>query len=304
MGSFWDWYRRSQEQAQLENIPLVELDWLIFALTHLDKLALRLKQGSLDDDRIKHLDRLWQERVIKRTPVQYLAGWLTWRDLELNVTPAVLIPRPETELIIDLAKDLAKNLIASSSFSGNQVWVDLGTGSGAIALALAQTFSDGAIYAVDCSGEALAIAKANAVRNNLSNRIKFYHGNWFEPLEFLKSSITGMVSNPPYIPTAEMSHLQIEVTQHEPHLALDGGVDGLDALRHLVDVAPEYLVPGGCWIVEVMAGQTDVVRSLLVDNGNYSKIQTHRDQANIERFVSALKIPANMAIPTSRISNL
>jgi release factor glutamine methyltransferase len=286
MEGFWDWYKRSQRQAQLENIPLVELDWLISGLTHLDKLALRLERGSLDGDQIKQLEHLWQERIIKRTPVQYLVGCLTWRDLELNVTPAVLIPRPETELIIDLAKDLA----GSSSFSTNQVWVDLGTGSGAIALGLAQTFSDSAIYAVDCSGEALAIAKANAIRNNLSARIKFHHGKWFEPLESLKSSITGLVSNPPYIPTAEMSHLQIEVTQHEPHLALDGGVDGLDALRHLVDVAPEYLIPGGCWIVEVMAGQTEAVRSLLAANGNYTKIQTHRDQANIERFVSAMTV--------------
>ncbi|MFM7600729.1 MAG: peptide chain release factor N(5)-glutamine methyltransferase [Pseudanabaena sp.] len=286
--NFWEWYDRNLLMAQEENIPIFELDWLILRLTSLDKLDLRLRSPNIAQkitpETLTKLDQLWQKRLSDRVPVQYLAGSVTWRDLDLQVSPAVLIPRPETELIIDI---VAENCRDPSYQKG--IWVDLGTGSGAIAIALAKKFSQAEIHAVDYSQDALEIATINANKNN--QQIHFHHGSWFEPLANfnLQNRPAGIVSNPPYIPSIEVLNLQPEVTKHEPHLALDGGDDGLDAIRELVNIAPQYLITGGFWIVELMAGQAEIVRSLLQANGRYTNIQIHKDYAAIARFVSANK---------------
>ena len=195
------------------------------------------------------------------------------------MSDAVLIPRPETECIIDLVAEM----IAKSPELATGNWVDLGTGSGAIAIALADLMPNATIHAVDTSADALAIAKLNSKQLNNGDRIQFYHGNWFEPVAHLRGKLSGMVSNPPYIPSREVLVLQPEVTDHEPHLALDGGEDGLDCLRHLVMAAPEYLVPSGLWIVEMMMGQMDTVVGLL-ENTGYESIVRSRDLEGVERF--------------------
>lgn len=283
IAEFWHWYEHSRQQAFSYNIPVAELDWLITRVTSLDKLALRLKQLSavqvlLLTSQLEYLQKLWQQRQNECVPVQYLAGTTTWRNLELSVSPAVLIPRPETELLIDL--------VAEINQSG--IWVDLGTGSGAIALGLAQALPISSIHAVDCSSAALEIAKVNAKQCGLSDRIQFHLGSWFEPLTAVQHQITGMVSNPPYIPTAEIARLEPHVAKHEPHLALDGGADGLDVIRHLINTAPQYLISGGHWLVELMIGQAELVQTLLQAHGNYHHIQIHRDCYGINRFVSAI----------------
>ena len=269
-------------------MSVYELDWLILRTTNLDKLDLRLRSPSISQkitsEILINLDDLWQKRISDRIPVQYLTGSVTWRDLQLQVTPAVLIPRPETELIIDI---IAENCQAPIYQQG--IWVDLGTGSGAIAIGLAQHFAatKAKILAIDYSPSALEIAQLNALNN--SQKIDFHHGNWFEPLAKLnlKNKLTGLVSNPPYIPSIQVLNLQPEVTNHEPHLALDGGDDGLNAIHELVNTAPTYLISGGFWIIEIMAGQAEIVRSLLIANGNYTNIHIHQDYAGIERFISA-----------------
>ena len=286
--NFWEWYDRQLVAANQNDVSIYELDWLILHTTNLDKLDLRLRLPDISQkitaEILTNLDQLWQKRISDRIPVQYLTGSVTWRDLELQVTPAVLIPRPETELIIDI---IAENCHAPIYQNG--IWIDLGTGSGAIAIALAQYFAatTAKILAIDCSLAALEIAKLNSINNG--QEIDFYHGNWFEPLAQLKleNKLTGLVSNPPYIPSIEVLNLQPEVTNHEPHLALDGGNDGLDAIHELVNTAPTYLISGGFWIIEMMAGQAEIVRSLLIANGNYTNIQIHQDYAGIERFISA-----------------
>jgi release factor glutamine methyltransferase len=166
-------------------------------------------------------------------------------------------------------------------------WADLGTGSGAIAMGLATAFPEARIHAIDQSGAALAIAQANAADYGLSDRIHFYQGSWLEPLTALKGQIWGIASNPPYIPSQMVLELQPEITQHEPHTALDGGPDGLDCIRHLIATAPTYLQPGGIFLLEMMAGQAPLVVDLLHQQGNYKHIQIHKDLAGIERFVLA-----------------
>ena len=286
--NFWEWYDRQLVEANQNDVSVFELDWLILRTTNLDKLDLRLRSPNIAQkiapEILTNLDQLWQKRISDRIPVQYLTGSVTWRNLELQVTPAVLIPRPETELIIDI---VAENCQAPIYQQG--IWVDLGTGSGAIAIALAQHFAatKAKILAIDYSPSALEIAQLNALNN--SQKIDFHHGNWFEPLAKLnlQNKLAGIVSNPPYIPSKEVLNLQPEVTNHEPHSALDGGNDGLDDIRELVNIAPEYLISDGFWIIEMMAGQAEIVRSLLQVNGKYKNIQTYQDYSSIERFISA-----------------
>ncbi len=283
----WLWRRWAMNIATTNGVSLREVDWLLKSVAELDRLTLRLE--SIADDRLIEismpLDRLsglWIDRVEQRKPVQYLVGKTFWRDFELVVSPAVLIPRPETESIIDIA------LAASSSLQQQGIWVDLGTGSGAIAIGLAKMLPTASIFAVDTSAEALNIAQANATRLDVIDQINFSQGNWWSSLPQLKGKVAGMISNPPYIPSTEVLRLQTEVVDHEPHLALDGGSDGLDAIRLLIDTAPDYLQPGGIWLIEMMAGQGAVVVELLAQQGsNYTDIEIINDLAGFDRFVLA-----------------
>jgi release factor glutamine methyltransferase len=285
----WAWRKWAVELAAAHDISAYEVDWLLQAVANLDRLTLRLE--SIDDEQvvkisgsIEILSKLWLDRVSDRQPVQYLVGKTFWRDFELVVSPAVLIPRPETESIIDIA------LAASNRLQQQGIWVDLGTGSGAIAIGLAKALPDAKIYAVDCSLAALEIARLNATNLDVLTQIHLSHGSWWSSLEHLQNQVAGMLSNPPYIPSDEVLCLQPEVANHEPHLALDGGFDGLDAIRILVETAPKYLQPGGIWLIEMMAGQGEAVRDLLIAQGSYTDIQIIDDLAGLDRFVLAKMI--------------
>jgi release factor glutamine methyltransferase len=289
----WAWRNAAVKAAIATDVPPGEVDWLLQEVAGLDRLALVLQtfkekpQIQLELP-LEELDKLWQRRLQERLPVQYIAGVTPWRNFKIAVSNAVLIPRPETECLIDLAVcAIADSEITPPLSQGH--WADLGTGSGAIAIGLAGVFRTATIHAVDYSSQAVAIAMTNARNSGLEEHIRFYQGSWWEPLESLKGQFSGMVSNPPYIPHSIIPTLQPEVHDHEPHLALDGGVDGLDFIRHLVEVSPTYLRPGGVWLIEMMAGQADTVRDLLQNNGSYCNIQIHSDLAGIQRFALAYR---------------
>lgn len=282
----WQWRQQAQQQARLAQIPLGEVDWLLQEIAGLDRLSLKLeafKDAAEIDLRcsLPDLDQLWQQRL-QHVPVQYLAGTVNWRQFSLRVSPAVLIPRPETELLIDLVLSAQIRLDQPSD------WADLGSGSGIIALGLAEALPQARIHAVEISSAALEVAQQNAERTRLAARIQFYQGAWFEPLAALQGRLDGMVSNPPYIPRSMLAELQPEV-QQEPQLALDGGVDGLDCIRTLIATAPAYLKSGGLWLVELMAGQAETVADLLEQQGDYREIQIHTDLAGIDRFAMAYR---------------
>jgi release factor glutamine methyltransferase len=286
----WQWRSRAIAKAIANNVPVAEIDWLLQEVAGLDRLALRLdsfkdKAEILMALSLEELDHLWHRRLEDRLPVQYIAGSTPWRNFRLKVSDAVLIPRPETECLIDLAVMAARSEISSQLKQGH--WVDLGTGSGAIAIGLADAFPESTIHAVDYSLEALAIAQENAHNLGLADRIRFYQGSWWQPLAALKGQFSGMVSNPPYIPSNIVPTLQPEVAKHEPHLALDGGFDGLDDIRHLIEFSPSYLKPGGIWLIEMMAGQAEAVKMLLQKQGSYENIQIHTDLEGVERFALA-----------------
>jgi release factor glutamine methyltransferase len=286
----WRWRTTAQQQAIAAQVSPSEVDWLLQEVAKLDRLSLRLESFKAKATiplkfPLAQLTQLWRQRLEERLPVQYIVGNTTWRNFSLIVSPAVLIPRPETEELIDWAIVTVR----ANPDLGQGTWVDLGTGSGAIALALADAFPQATIHAVDVSEAALAIAQHNAQQLHLSDRIQFHQGKWFEPIASLKHQLSGVVSNPPYIPHTVIPTLQPEVMQHEPHLALDGGEDGLDCIRHLVNTAPDYLRSGGVWIVEMMAGQAEAVTQLLQEQGEYGAIEVHTDLNAIERFVSAIR---------------
>ncbi len=282
----WEWRRWAVKIAITSDVNAREIDWLLKSVANLDSLTLRLE--SIEDDclieitiPLDRLSALWIDRVEQRKPVQYLIGKTFWRDFELLVSPLVLIPRPETESMIDIA------LAASNSVQQQGIWVDLGTGSGAIAIGLAKTLPEAKIFAVDTSPLVLEIAEINAAQLKVLDRIHFSTGSWWSSLSQLEGKVAAMLSNPPYIPSQEVLQLQPEVVNHEPHLALDGGLDGLDAIRVLVDTSPEYLQPGGIWLIEMMAGQGAAVVELLVQQGSYTEIEIINDLAGLDRFVFA-----------------
>ena len=284
------WRDSAISAAVSANVSKAEVDWLLREIAGLDRLS--LINGSLKEKSqiqlklsLQELSVLWQKRINENLPVQYITKIAPWRNFDIEVSPSVLIPRPETELLIDLV--IAATADNRKMQQGH--WADLGTGSGIIALGLADTFTKARIHAVDYSPEALAIARVNAKNYGFERRIEFYEGSWWEPLDFIKGEFSGMVSNPPYIPSLSLPELQPEVFKHEPHIALDGGDDGLECIRHLIEISSDYLKPGGIWLVEMMAGQADKVSQMLHNNRNYSKIEIHADFAGIKRFALAYK---------------
>ncbi len=314
----WEWWSGARQQVSSLNSAAVvkqsaalpsqtdlkaELDWLLQAVAGVDHLALRTEsfkekaqiELSLG---LSELAQLWHRRVYERVPVQYLIGVVPWRHFSLTVSPAVLIPRPETEYLIDLAVAAVQRHPDQQLSLEQGNWADLGTGSGAIALGLATVFPAAFIHAVDCSSAALTVAQSNAETAGLVHapaeplheRIQFYLGSWLEPLDLLKGNLSGLVANPPYIPTQIVSELQPEVAWHEPHLALDGGADGLDCIRQIISAAPDYLQTGGILLLEMMAGQASTVMELLRLQGSYCQIEIHPDLAGIARFALAYRV--------------
>lgn len=289
----WQWRLDAQLRAVTAGVPSKEVDWLLQEVAEIDSLALRLESfKGREQIKLRYslpvLSQLWQHRLSERCPVQYLAGVANWRHFKMRVSTAVLIPRPETECLIDLAIDALKE--SPTPQLESRQWADLGTGSGAIALGLAEADHNATIHAVDCSAPALAIARQNAQQLGFADRIQFYQGSWWEPLEHLKAQLHGVVANPPYIPSSLLSQLQPEVYSHEPHLALDGGSDGLDCIRELIATSADYLRPGGVWLIEMMAGQATAVAELLHQQGSYCQIKIVPDLAGIERFAIAKRV--------------
>jgi release factor glutamine methyltransferase len=197
-------------------------------------------------------------------PVAYILGRKEFYSLELTVTPAVLIPRPETELLVDLA--LARNPATV---------LDLGTGSGAIALAIKRHLPAARVVATDASAAALEVAKRNSVKLGID--IELRHGPWFEPVA--GERFEGIVVNPPYVVVGD-PHL--DALQFEPRFAFESGADGLDAMRAVVREAPQYLLPGGWLLLEHGAGQHEAVRALLEAAGLETR-ESWPDLAGIPR---------------------
>lgn len=212
------------------------------------------------------------ERRQQGEPIAHILGQQSFWSLELKVTADTLIPRPDTELLVEQALSLIPT---------DQPWqiADLGTGTGAIALAIASERSNVSIIATDRSEAALAVAKENAATHRIEN-VTFRYGSWFEPLQGEQFEL--ILSNPPYIAT-EDPHLAGGDVRFDPNSALTAGCDGLDDLHHIIEKAPTYLKPGGRLIVEHGYDQGNAVRSLF-EQHHYQHIATQRDLGGQERI--------------------
>jgi release factor glutamine methyltransferase len=219
-------------------------------------------------------------RRLFREPSAYITGHKEFYGLDFLVTPAALIPRPETELLIELA---VARLAQPDRSPGRLLRVaDIGTGCGAIAVSLAHALPRAEIYATDISGEALALAQCNASRHEVSRRISFRHGDLLTPLA---CRVDAIIANLPYIPTKDWQRLPLELRTHEPRMALDGGRDGLHAIKALLDASPRYLAAGGLICLEFGRGQTGALLDYAGAVWPDAAAKVHPDLAGIDRVL-------------------
>lgn len=216
-------------------------------------------------------------RRLRGEPLQYITGETEFYGLPFRVTPAVLIPRPETEHLVE------KVLALAAALPHPRI-VDVGAGSGAIAVALAHHLPQAEVTAVDLSEAALAIARENAAINNVSNRVRFLLGDLLAPVASERFDL--IVSNPPYVPESDRASLSVEVRDHEPALALFAGNDGLAVYRRLIPTAFAALLPGGFIALEIGAGQSAAIRELLAAAG-FRQIGFTPDLQSIPRVACA-----------------
>jgi len=223
-----------------------------------------------------------------REPVAYITSHREFWSLDFVVTPEVLIPRPETELLVERALKLATRLPAMSALN----ILDLGTGSGAIAVSLAKELPQARIFAVDISAAAIEIARLNARRHGVEERMGFFCGDLFEPVAEEREGFDLIVANPPYIRSGELAGLAPEIREWEPNTALDGGADGLLYYRRIIAGAGDYLKAGGSILLELGDAMGEAVARLFADSGGFEPAQVYRDYAGKERVIAAAKISA------------
>ena len=227
--------------------------------------------------KLEFLESLWDDHLLKSCPIQYLCGITFWRDLKLKVTNKVLIPRPETELIVDIVFNKFRRKSEKLFFA------ELGTGSGAISIALALAYPSSDGVATDIDQDALEIATKNFINSSKQSNLKFYCGNWWSPLESFKGKLDLAISNPPYIPKDTYEKLPKEVKNFEPKVALLGGEDGLKHIRKIIQKAPLFLKEKGWLILENHFDQGEKVKQLLLKN-QFTSIEIVKDFSGIGRF--------------------
>ena len=264
-----------------------EAEWLLAGLLDVERFALYLDpQRRLASPTVsRYLAQL--ERRAAREPLQYLLGWEEFHGLRLAVTPDVLVPRPETEGLVAWA-------LEALAERPEPVVADLGTGSGAIACAIAQAAPRAEVLAVELSGGALAVASRNVRALGLATRVRLLAGDLFAPLGSIPASLDLVVANPPYLPSAVIASLPPEVSRHEPRAALDGGPDGLAVIRRIVAGAPAVLRPAGLLLMEIGEEQAGPVASLMAAEG-FSGIRARRDLNGVERYIGGCWVPIAIA---------
>ncbi len=228
----------------------------------------------------------WVERRGHREPLYYIFGECEFWSMPFKVAPAVLIPRPETELLVEealvfmRARDVESPLV-----------LDLCTGSGCVAVSIAKDYPRARVYGTDISKNAVILARENAAFND-QERVEFFIGDLFEAISdlSLRGRFDIIVSNPPYIPEGDIGVLQKEVVAHEPRAALDGGADGLVIISRIVADAPVFLKSGGRLMLEVGFDQGELVAEILRESGAFVDVRVRKDYSGIERVVSAGKI--------------
>jgi len=253
--------------------PHLEAEILLAHSLGLKRIDLYVKHEKvLTPEELAKFKGLIQRRSLHE-PIAYITGNQPFMSLDFKVNPSVLIPRPETEKLVEVAIDLIK--------SRDFIIADIGTGCGCIAITLAKYLPEIKVIGIDSSPEAIAIAKENARKHKVENRCEFVVGNMLEPL---KNKPDLILSNPPYIPTADIEKLDPDVKDFEPHQALDGGADGLDYIRKLIEESPKH---ADNLILEFGINQAEAVKELA--QGKFSEIKILEDTSGKERLFLGVK---------------
>jgi release factor glutamine methyltransferase len=274
-------------QAGIDN-PRSEAELLLARILGLDRLRLVTKiQDILADPDYKNFEVAWKRRA-NHEPLAYITGEKYFYGRPFVIHSDVLVPRPETELLIDLAVRWFK--YDNDLRQGGLRVLDLGTGSGVLAITLALELQAAEVWAVDISHTALNLAGQNAVLHNLGERIKFLQGNYFDPLDRIYPAprFNLIVSNPPYISAAELPELPVTVAQFEPPVALYGGADGLDGYRAILKKAALYAETSALLLVEIGSTQAQSVTELFKKSGLFRMIGCRRDIADHPRAILGL----------------
>ena len=281
-----NWSTNRLKDHRIEN-PRLNAELLLARSLNLNREGLyRNLHGQLKEKERETLEKMIQRRI-SGEPLQYILEKQEFWSIDLKVDSRVLIPRPETEVLVEQSL----LILSENSLRGVPSILEIGTGSGAIAIALAKEVKNIFLIATDISRDALVLAKENAKSAGIQDQIKFVNGDLFGPLHPSKERkpFDLILSNPPYIIRHEIGSLAKEVRDYEPTIALDGGEDGLEFYRHLISQAPFYLREGGWLLLEIGQDQREMVSKLIEEEGTFLKSECVPDLSGFERVVKAQK---------------
>ncbi|MEI7767516.1 MAG: peptide chain release factor N(5)-glutamine methyltransferase [Phycisphaerae bacterium] len=289
VASLMQWTQGHFERLGVDE-PRLSTELLLAHALGCDRMQLYVKFDAQPDAATRERFRELVKQRAQHVPVAYLTrrGW--FYALEFNLEPGVLIPRPDTETLVEQTVVRAKALAALPAMTEQPLQIaDVCTGSGCVAITLAKFLPTATVVATDISPEAIRIATANALRHKLDTRVTFYPGDLLEPLATLGRQFHFITANPPYIPSATIATLAAQVKDHEPHLALDGGADGLDFYRRIIPAALPLLAEAGWLLLEIGHDQAEAVTALTGAVGGYTDISVVRDAARNPRVLCARK---------------
>jgi release factor glutamine methyltransferase len=286
IGRLLTWTTDYLQKHQSES-PRLDAELLLAHALDCQRIQLYTRYEELVDEATRNRFRDLVKRRAEGTPVAYLLGRREFYSLNFTVTPDVLIPRPETEFAVIAVLDHLKERAADAP----PRVVDVGTGSGAIAVSVAKYAPQATVMAVDVSPAALAVARTNAEHHGVAERMAFIESDLFSAVPTAEP-FDVVVSNPPYVSAAEYEQLSPEVKNFEPKLALVGGEKGTEIIARLIPQAAERLVPGGWLILEISPMIADAVVSLLQADGHWEAVQVTKDLAQLARIVQARRVAA------------
>ena len=279
-----NWSTDQLEHDQIEN-PRMNAELLLARSLNLSREGLYMQlQDQLKEEKKEVFERLIRRRITGE-PLQYILGHQEFWSVDFQVDPRVLIPRPETELLVEQSLQILSEI----SFQRIPSVLEIGTGSGVVAISLAKEMKDIFLVATDISRDALLVAEENARSAGVLGRIEFVNGNLFDPFRLYREGelFDLILSNPPYVDHSEIQRLSREVRSYEPIIALDGGEGGLEIYQSITSQATFYLKKGGWLLLEVGQGQAQKVAEQIERSGFFLKPQLFPDLSGIERVVKA-----------------
>ena len=265
---------------------MTEAELLFTQILSCDRVSLYLNKKNLLNKRNSSMVSSVLKRRISGEPIQYVLGKTEFMGFEFKVNKDVFIPRPETEILVETAR---KQLSAFSSQLSAKDILDLGTGSGCIAISLAKLLPEAKIDAIDISEKALNIARDNTRIHEVLDRLTFIQSDLFDSLAATRKQYSICVSNPPYIANGDLDKLDPAIA-YEPRIALEAGEDGLYFYKIIINNVTDYLIPGGLLILELGFNQLNAVRNIFLNSKNFQILEVVKDYNNIDRIIVAKRL--------------